>query len=74
METLLGKVDLEFETNVHLFDTMVLSILIFGCQVLGFEKTEQFEVFLTSFQRRVSRVRKSLPKGMIYGELGRFII
>ena len=45
METLLGKVDLEIETNLHLFDTMVLSILVYGCEVWGFEETEQIEVF-----------------------------
>ena len=41
METLLGKVDLEIETKLHLFDTMVLPILIYGCEVWGFEEIEQ---------------------------------
>ena len=71
IETLLGKVDLEIESELHLFDTMVLPILIYGCEVWGFEEFEQIEVFHTNFLRRVLRVRKSVPKGMIYGELGR---
>ena len=71
METLLGKVDLEVETKLHLFDTMILPILIYGCEVWGFEKTEQIEVFHRNFLRRVLRLRKSAPNGMIYGELGR---
>ena len=71
IETLLGKVDLEIETKLHLFDTMVLPILIYGCEVWGFEEIEQIEVFHMNFLRRVLRVRKSVPKGMIYGELGR---
>ena len=39
--------------------------------VWGFEEIEQFEVFHKNFMRRVLRVRKSVPKSMIYGELGR---
>ena len=71
METLLSKVDLEIETKLHLFDTMILLILIDGCEVWGFEETEQIEVFHKIFLRRVLHVRKSVPKGMIiYGELG----
>ena len=69
METLLGKVDLEIETKLHLFDTMDLPILIYGCEVWGFDEIEQIEVFHRNFLRRVLRVRKRVPKGMIYGEL-----
>ena len=50
---------------------MVLPILIYGCDVWGFEETELIEVFHRNFLRRVFRVRKSVPKGMIYDELGR---
>ena len=49
METLLGKVDLEIETKLHLFDTMVLPILIYRCEVWGFEEIEQIEVFIGIF-------------------------
>ena len=37
----------------------------------GVLKKQQIEVFHWNFLRRVLRARKSVPKGMIYGELGR---
>ena len=49
---------------------MVLPILIYWYEVLGLEEIEQIEVFHRNFCG-VLRVRKSFPKGMIYGELGR---
>ena len=67
METLLGKVDLEIETKLHLFDTMVLPILIYGCEIWGFEKTEFFIEFFCG----VFHVYGKVSQKVLYCELGR---
>ena len=66
---LLSKIDFEIDTKLHLFDAVIKPILLYGCEVWGFESMEQIEVFHRHFLRRVLRVRKTAPKAMIYGEL-----
>ena len=70
LELLLSKIDFGIDTKLHLFDAVIKPILLYGCEVWGFESMEQIEVFHRHFLRRVLRVRKTAPKAMIYGELG----
>ena len=62
IETRFGKVDQEIETKLRLYVFQTLWFLIYGCDVWGFEKTEQIEVFHRNFLRRVLRVRKVSQK------------
>ena len=36
----------------------------------GYENVEQIEIFHRNFLRKMLRIRKGVPKAMIYGELG----
>ena len=65
-----GKFELEVETKMHLFDALIKSILLYGCEVWGYENVEQFVVFHRSFLRNILNVRKGVPKVRIYVELG----
>ena len=67
---LFSKIEFGIDTKLHLFDAVIKPILLYGCEVWGYENMEQIEVFHRYFLRRVLRVRKNAPKAMVYGELG----
>ena len=52
-------------------DQMIMPILLYGCEVWGYIKFEQIEVFQRNQPRRIPKLRKEVPNLMIYGELGR---
>ena len=59
------------ETDLHMFDSMILPILTYGCDVWGYKNLEQIEVYHRFFLKNLLSLRSSLPNFMIYGELGR---
>ena len=71
IDILLSKVELHVRTRLHLFDSLILPILLYGCELWGYENIEQIEVFHRNFLRRMLELRKSAPKAMMYGEVGR---
>ena len=58
-------------TRLHLFDSLILPILLYGCELWGYENIEQIEVLHRNVFRRMLELRKSAPKAMVYGEVGR---
>ena len=72
ISVLLNEIDLDVKTRIHLFDTLILPILLYGCEIWGFENVEQIEVFRRKYLRYILQVRKSTPNAMVYGELGRY--
>ena len=67
-----NNLDIPLDLQIKLFDNTVVPILTFGCEIWGYENTEMIERVHIEFLRKITRVRKSTPKYMIYGELGRF--
>ena len=63
--------ELAIQKKLHLFDSISLRIITYGCEVWVHELFEQIEIFHRNFLRTLSNVRNSTPKAMIYGELGR---
>ena len=43
------KYDLPFDIVLDLFDKMILPILLYGCEIWGFEDIEHIEVFIEKF-------------------------
>ena len=64
----LSKVELQVRTRLHLFDSLILQILLYGCELWGYENIEQIEVFHRNVLRRMLELRKSAPKTMMYGK------
>ena len=58
-------------TKLHMFDSMILPILTYGCEVWGYEYLEQIEVYHRYFLKKLLSLRSSVPNAMIYGELVR---
>ena len=60
-------IDLQFK----LFDTLILPIFTYGCEIWGYENTKQLEKLHLQFCRNILGVRTTTPNFMTYGELGR---
>ena len=68
----LNEVNLDVKTRIHLFDMLILPILLHGCELWGFKNVVEIEVFHRKSLSIIFRVRKTTPSSMVYGELGRY--
>lgn len=66
------KFNLPVDLQLHLFDTMVSPILLYGSEVWGYEDNSIIESLYLSFYKMILKVKKSTPNCIIYGELGRY--
>ena len=67
-----AKLHLPIDITCDLFDKLVLPILLYGCEVWGFEKLDHIEIFYRNFLRRVLKVNKLTVNCMLYGEVGKY--
>ena len=65
------RLRLSLDIQCELFDQLILPILLYGCEVWGFEDLSQIEIFHHKFLRAILNVNKYTPDCMIYGETGR---
>ena len=63
--------DLPFDIVLDLFDKMILPILLYGCEIWGYEELECIEVFYRKFLKEILRLNKQTTNCMVYGEAGR---
>ena len=66
--------NLSVECTLKLFDCMVFPILLYGCEIWGYENTDIIESIHIDFMRHILPAKTSTPFFMIYGELGRMPI
>lgn len=60
------------KTKLTLFNSLVLPILYYSCEVWGFCKADQLEKMYLGFLKSILGVRKTVPTSFIYRELGLF--
>jgi hypothetical protein len=65
---------LPIDLQLKMFDTMVAPILLYGCEIWGFENIDAIESLFLQFYKIILGVKKSTPNCILYGELGRFPI
>jgi hypothetical protein len=63
---------LEIDTMLHLFDTMVMPILLYGSEIWGYCNIEIIERVHLRFCKILLKLQKSTTNVMVYGELGRY--
>ena len=66
------NLELPIDCQLKLFDSMILPILTYGCEVWGFGDLSVIEKVHTDFMKRILNVKRSTPHVMLYGELGRY--
>ena len=63
----LRKLQLPVDLQIHLFDSMVVPILLYGSEVTGFENSDILERLCTQFYKIILKVKKTTPNVMLYG-------
>ena len=63
---------LAIDMCIELFDKTVSPILLYGCEVWGYENVDMLERLHLKFCKYVLNIKKCTPNYMVYGELGRY--
>jgi hypothetical protein len=64
------QLHLNIETMLHLFNTIVVPIVLYGCEAWGHTDLKVLERVQLRFCKLLLHVKSSTPNNMIYGELG----
>ena len=72
MKMRLESLCLPLDLQLQLFDQLILPILLYGCEIWGFEKLSQIETFYLKYCKGLLGVHKMTPNCMVYGELGKY--
>ena len=67
---------IDFETmfinmQFSLFDSLISSVLLYGCEIWGFAEAKKIETFHLSFLKHSLKVKKSTPNSFVYQECNR---
>ena len=65
------KLQLPLDIYLNLFDTLVSPVLLYGCEIWGYEGTENLEIFFRSFLRKTLKLNDQTSNYMVYGECGK---
>ena len=57
--------------QLDLFDVTVLPVILYGCEIWGFENTDIVEKLQRKFSKLILGLKNSTPTCILYGELGR---
>ena len=63
---------LPVDCQLKLFDQTIVPILLYGSDVISFEKMHLIEKIDLDFLKGILKTKKSTPHIMVYGEFGRF--
>ena len=66
------RLRLPIDIQLELFDSTVLPIMLYGCEVWGYTKTNLLETLHLRFLKMILGVHGKTCNSMVYGELGRF--
>lgn len=68
------KLGLAVDVQLQLFDSLVVPIATYGCEIWGFRKIDVLEKLQLQFCKYILRVNKCTTSAMVLGELGRLPI
>ena len=75
MYGVIGKIrqfNLPLECQLDLFDKIVVLVLLYGCEIWGFESIDIIERIHLKSLKYIFNLKSSTPIYMVYGETGRF--
>ena len=62
------------DLQLRLFDSLIEPVLLYSCEIWGFEDISLLERVHLQFLKKVLSVRTTTPNFMVYGETGRYPI
>ena len=68
------KHNLSIDCKLDMFDKVVKPIILYGCEVWGFNQSPLLERLHLKFCKHILNLKPSTPNYMVYGELGRYPI
>ena len=60
------------DLQLKLFDSLITPILVYSCEVWGFENKQGIEKMHLQYCKRILNLRSSTPNFVVFGEIGRF--
>ena len=63
--------NLPTDIMLDLFDKMILPILLYGCEIWGFDTIDPIEIFFRKFLKYILKANRQTANGMVYGESGK---
>ena len=66
------NLNLPIDCQLKLFDQTVVPILLYACEICGFENMYLIEKIHLDFHLSILKLKKSTPNVMVYGEFGRY--
>ena len=70
LKTKRNKFRLPIDIYINLFDTMIMPILLYGCEIWGNENIDMVESFYMKFLRNAIHVHNKTANCMVHGETG----
>ena len=64
------NLNIPIDLQIELFNHTILPILLYGCEVWGYQNTKLIENVQNQFLRSITNLKKSTPIYMLYAELG----
>ncbi len=64
------KFELPIDVQLHLFDTCILPILLYGCKVWGFSNIQSVEIFHNQYCKYLLRLGTKSINNITLGEFG----
>ena len=64
------KMSLPLDIQIHLFDSMICPILLYGSEVWGCEKFDVVSQFQLKYLKMLLKCKSCTPNVMVFGELG----
>jgi hypothetical protein len=60
------------DLQLELFDSLITPILVYSCEVWGFENKQGIEKMHLQYCKRILNLRSRTPNFVVFGEIGRF--
>ena len=68
------QLNLPIDLTLDLFDSTVVPVLIYGCEIWGYDVIENVVKVQLKFYKFLFKLRQSTPNMMVFGETGKFPI
>jgi hypothetical protein len=68
----LRSLTIPIDLQLKLFDSLIAPILVYSCEIWGFEHKQGIKQLHLQFLKKILNLRNNTPNYMVYGEMGRF--